>query len=266
MELAGGLTEADGAASAAAYLALPGPAPTAVTAFNDRCALGFIDTVRRAGLRVPEDVSVVGFDDIASAAYPHIGLTTVRQDADRLGALAMERVCARLDDGEPQASELVVPPCSWSAPAPPGSRAVTLTTALLFGVAACSSATPRPSIGGLASISIAIFAIVMPARESTAAILLLLIVGDVVAVWHYRRDADLSLLRRLIPAVLPGLVLGALFLAVVDDTVLRRSIGVLLLVMAALQLACAGGPPTPRPSAPPTPRRSAPAWAPASPR
>ena len=65
----------------------------------------------------------------------------------------------------------------------------------------------------------------MPARESTAAILLLLIVGDIVAVWHYRRDADLSLLKRLIPAVLPGLVLGALFLAVVDDTVLRRSIG-----------------------------------------
>ena len=110
VELAGGLTEADGAAGAAAYLALPEPRPTAVAAFNDRCALGFIDTVRRAGLRVPEDVSVVGFDDIASAAYPHIGLTTVRQDADRLGALAMERICARLDDGEPEARELVVPP------------------------------------------------------------------------------------------------------------------------------------------------------------
>jgi DNA-binding LacI/PurR family transcriptional regulator len=110
VELAGGLTEAAGAAGAAAYLALPDPRPTAVTAFNDRCALGFIDTVRRAGLRVPEDVSVVGFDDIASAAYPHIGLTTVRQDADRLGALAVERICARLDDGETEARELVVPP------------------------------------------------------------------------------------------------------------------------------------------------------------
>src|SRR5689334_2007500 len=77
----------------------------------------------------------------------------------------------------------------------------------------------------------------MPARESTAAILLLLITGDLVAVWHYRQHADWSLLRRLIPAVLPGLALGAAFLAVVDDTVLRRSIGVLLLVLAALQLA-----------------------------
>jgi DNA-binding LacI/PurR family transcriptional regulator len=110
LELAGGLTEADGAASATAYLALPAPRPTAVAAFNDRCALGFIDTVRRAGLRVPEDVSVVGFDDIASAAYPHVGLTTVRQDADRLGTLAVGRVCARLDDGETETGELVVAP------------------------------------------------------------------------------------------------------------------------------------------------------------
>lgn len=109
-------------------------------------------------------------------------------------------------------------------------------TALLLGVAALLIGYAKTSIGGLASISIAIFASVMPARESTAAILLLLIVGDVVAVWHYRRHADLGLLRRLIPAVLPGLVLGSLFLAVVDDGVLRRSIGVLLLAMAALQL------------------------------
>ncbi len=113
---------------------------------------------------------------------------------------------------------------------------MTLGVALLFGLAALLIGYAKTAIGGLASISIAIFASLMPARESTAAILLLLIVGDVVAVWHYRRDADLSLLRRLIPAVLPGLVLGALFLAVVDDTVLRRSIGVLLLVMAGLQL------------------------------
>jgi uncharacterized membrane protein YfcA len=101
--------------------------------------------------------------------------------------------------------------------------------ALLIGFA-------KTAIGGLASISVAIFATLMPARESTAAILLLLLVGDVVAVWHYHRDADLGLLRRLIPAVIPGLALGAAFIAVVDDEVLRRSIGVLLLVLAALQL------------------------------
>ncbi len=107
--------------------------------------------------------------------------------------------------------------------------ALLVVAALLIGYA-------KTAIGGLASISVAIFASVMPARESTAAILLLLIVGDVVAVWHYRRDADWAVLRRLIPAVLPGLALGAAFLAVVDDVVLRRSIGILLLVMVVLQL------------------------------
>lgn len=109
--------------------------------------------------------------------------------------------------------------------------------ALLLVVAALLIGYAKTAVGGLASISVAIFASVMPARESTAAILLLLITGDVVAVWHYRREADWSLLRRLIPAVLPGLALGAAFLAVVDDLVLRRSIGVLLLALAALQLA-----------------------------
>lgn len=111
-----------------------------------------------------------------------------------------------------------------------------MVEALLLVVAALVVGYSKTSIGGLASISIAIFANLMPARQSTAAILLLLITGDVVAVWHYRQHADWALLRRLVPSVLPGLALGAAFLAVVDDTVLRRSIGVLLLVMAALQL------------------------------
>jgi uncharacterized membrane protein YfcA len=109
--------------------------------------------------------------------------------------------------------------------------------ALLLVVAALLIGYAKTAIGGLASVSVAIFASVMPARESTAAILLLLLTGDVVAVWHYRREADWGLLRRLIPALLPGLALGAAFLAVVDDTVLRKSIGVLLLVLAGLQLA-----------------------------
>jgi len=113
---------------------------------------------------------------------------------------------------------------------------MTLTSLLLLGVAAALVGFAKTAIGGVGSIAIAIFAFVMPTKESTAAILLLLLVGDVVAVWHYRRDADLVMLRRLIPAVLPGLVLGAVFLAWVDDAMLRRCIGGLLLVLAALQL------------------------------
>jgi DNA-binding LacI/PurR family transcriptional regulator len=100
--LRGGLTELEGAEAADAFLALS-DRPTAVAAFNDRCALGFIDVVRQAGLRVPEDVSVVGFDDIAQAAYPHVALTTVRQDPDRLGAAAVHWVTSRLQDDAAEA-------------------------------------------------------------------------------------------------------------------------------------------------------------------
>lgn len=112
-----------------------------------------------------------------------------------------------------------------------------MLTGVLFAVAALLIGFAKTSIGGVATISVAIFAALMPARESTAAVLLVLIVGDLVAVWHYRRDCDWSLLRNLIPAVLPGLVLGALFLRVVDDTILRRTIGVTIIVLALLQLA-----------------------------
>ena len=107
---------------------------------------------------------------------------------------------------------------------------------VLLAIAALLVGFAKTAIGGVGSIAIAIFAFVLPTKESTAAILLLLIIGDVVAVWHYRREADYDLLRRLVPAVLPGLALGALFLWWVDDTTLRRVIGVLLLALAVMQL------------------------------
>ena len=106
----------------------------------------------------------------------------------------------------------------------------------LMVVAALIIGYSKTALGGLAVISVAIFATIMPAKESTAAILAVLMVGDLVACWHYRRDADWCLIRRLLPAVLPGLVLGTLFLRVVDDTVLKRSIGGVLLVLVLLQL------------------------------
>ncbi|WP_291380364.1 sulfite exporter TauE/SafE family protein [Demequina sp.] len=111
-----------------------------------------------------------------------------------------------------------------------------LAVALLMGVAAVVIGFSKTALGGLAAISVTIFATILPAKESTAAILVLLIVGDFVAVWHYRQDADWSLIRRLLPAVLPGLVLGSLFLQVVSDGVLRRSIGVVLLALVLVQL------------------------------
>jgi DNA-binding LacI/PurR family transcriptional regulator len=66
--------------------------------------------VRQAGLRVPEDVSVVGFDDIEQAGYPHVALTTVRQDASRLGAEAVRAVTSRLDDESDDTTNAVIEP------------------------------------------------------------------------------------------------------------------------------------------------------------
>jgi DNA-binding LacI/PurR family transcriptional regulator len=107
--LIGGLTELEGASAAEAFLALRTPRPTAVAAFNDRCALGFMDVARQAGLRVPDDVSVVGFDDVSQAAYPHVNLTTVRQDAEQLGAAAIRTLDARLSGGAPGPATVIEP-------------------------------------------------------------------------------------------------------------------------------------------------------------
>lgn len=107
---------------------------------------------------------------------------------------------------------------------------------VLVGVAAFAVGVSKTSVGGFAAIAVAVFASVMPAKESTAAVLLLLITGDVVAVARYRRAADWGLLRRLLPSVLPGLALGAAFLWLASDTVLRRTIGGLIAVMVLVQL------------------------------
>jgi len=65
---------------------------TAIFAFNDISAMGAIRALRESGLRVPEDVSVVGFDDIRSAAYQNPALTTVRQPLRKMGTIAAETV------------------------------------------------------------------------------------------------------------------------------------------------------------------------------
>jgi LacI family transcriptional regulator len=69
---------------------------SAMFTFNDISAIGAIRALREKGLRVPEDVSVVGFDDIQSAAYQNPGLTTVRQPLRKMGKIAAEMVLRRI--------------------------------------------------------------------------------------------------------------------------------------------------------------------------
>lgn len=96
MVLPGGLTEREGAAAAMAMLKCEG-LPDAVFAFNDRCALGVMDVLIRAGVSVPQKISILGFDDSPLAGLAHIDLTTIRQDSVGLAAAAIERLVTRLD-------------------------------------------------------------------------------------------------------------------------------------------------------------------------
>ncbi|MHA3685096.1 sulfite exporter TauE/SafE family protein [Leucobacter sp. HY1908] len=106
----------------------------------------------------------------------------------------------------------------------------------LLAVAALLVGFSKTAVPGINTISIAIFAAVLPARASTGALLLLLIVGDVFALITYRRHADWGTLVRLIPAVVAGVALGAVFLAFADDGSVRRVIGVILLLVIAVTL------------------------------
>lgn len=94
----------------------------------------------------------------------------------------------------------------------------------------------KTAVSGANTVSLAIFAAVLPARASTGVLLPLLIVGDVLAVLTYRRHAHWPTLWRLFPAVAAGVVFGTLFLVWADDGIVRTSIGAILLLMAAVTM------------------------------
>jgi len=73
--------------------------PTAIFASSDQMALGVYEAVRQRGLRVPDDVSVVGFDDLPEVRWSSPPLTTVRQPLAEMGRLAA-RTVLRLAQGE----------------------------------------------------------------------------------------------------------------------------------------------------------------------
>lgn len=94
----------------------------------------------------------------------------------------------------------------------------------------------KAAVPGANTISIAVFAAVLPARESTGTLLVLLIVGDLLALAMYRRSANRRELLRLAPAVLVGVLLGVVFLGVTGDEWVRRIIGVILLLVITVTL------------------------------
>ncbi|MCU1537432.1 MAG: LacI family transcriptional regulator [Humibacillus sp.] len=113
----GGDEESGARAAAALHLSrsskdAPGRSrmPSAVVAFNDRAALGLLDRLRRDGVDVPGEVSVVGYDDSLIARLGTVDLTSVSQIPEAMATAAVEAATQRLDEGRTEPVELVLEP------------------------------------------------------------------------------------------------------------------------------------------------------------
>jgi uncharacterized protein len=107
---------------------------------------------------------------------------------------------------------------------------------IVGGLCAVLVGFSKTGIAGLGIVIIPIMAEVFPARESTAAMLLMLLVGDFFAVAYYRRHAVWKTLIALLPWVLPGIALGWLALGRLDDQQLKPVLGGLILALIAFQI------------------------------
>ncbi|WP_370329087.1 LacI family DNA-binding transcriptional regulator [Mycolicibacterium hippocampi] len=105
----GAHNEDAGAAAARVMLAAP-VLPTAVLAGNDRCALGILDVFTRAGVDIPGQVSLIGYDDSRLSDNPRIDLTTIHQDAPEIARNAVELAIQMLIDGPGPATDVVLEP------------------------------------------------------------------------------------------------------------------------------------------------------------
>jgi DNA-binding LacI/PurR family transcriptional regulator len=87
------------------------PRPTAVFCYNDMTAIGLIHAARQAGLAIPQDIAVVGFDDILFAAYLYPPLTTIAQPKVEMGQQAMDMVLSLItarEESEEDLADVVV--------------------------------------------------------------------------------------------------------------------------------------------------------------
>jgi DNA-binding LacI/PurR family transcriptional regulator len=100
----------EGGIRAGRLIAAAGDRPTAVVASNDRCAVGVMDAFVRAGIEIPGQISIVGYDDSTLAHLVHIDLTTVNQNAAAQARDAVSLAVQRLDGGRKQRMEIVLSP------------------------------------------------------------------------------------------------------------------------------------------------------------
>lgn len=98
----------------------PGPRPTALVCDDDKLAAGAYKAARRLGLRIPEDISVTGLDDLALAQALDPELTTVRLDAELFGERGMQALLAVLEGRTPEGGDIPVELVVRGSTAPPG--------------------------------------------------------------------------------------------------------------------------------------------------
>ncbi|MCT9081255.1 LacI family DNA-binding transcriptional regulator [Streptomyces fulvoviolaceus] len=112
----------DGARAATeAAFAAPGPRPTAMVCDDDKMAVGAYKAIRHLGLRIPDDVSVTGLDDLALATAVDPELTTVRLDAELFGERGMQALLAVLEGRTPEAGDIHVELVVRGSTAPPSA-------------------------------------------------------------------------------------------------------------------------------------------------
>jgi LacI family transcriptional regulator len=83
---------------------------TALFAYNDISAIGAIRAIQEQGLRVPQDISVIGFDDIPAAAFNTPSVTTVRQPLNRMGEVAAQSLLDRIEGKKEYPNEIAIEP------------------------------------------------------------------------------------------------------------------------------------------------------------
>lgn len=104
----GHFSQAGGHAAALALLALKKP-PTAIFAANDLSAFGVLAALQRQGLKIPQDMSVIGFDDLPAASHVHPALSTVRQPLEEIGRAVVSTLLAQIAGLAPGGARVTLP-------------------------------------------------------------------------------------------------------------------------------------------------------------
>jgi LacI family transcriptional regulator len=111
-------------------------------AFNDLSAIGAMNAFRDAGRRVPEEISVVGFDDVQAATIVHPALTTIHQPLTQMGMMAASEILARIENPRLEPRQILIEPGlivrQSTGVCPSGERSI--------GKEGASGAPPRSSV------------------------------------------------------------------------------------------------------------------------